>query len=80
MFKMKMRVSMRNIFGIFAGFFNENLTFFLGGGGAGAPPPGSVPDCYNYASYIAVDINVINHINHSNLFLEAKVEMKPKFP
>jgi hypothetical protein len=70
----------------FAGFFNENLTFFLFFwpifflGGADAPPPGSVPDYYNYASYIAVDINVINHINHSNLFLEAKVEMKPKFP
>ena len=76
---------MRNFLAYFAGFFNENLTFFIFLAnffwvGAGAPPPGSVTDYYNYASYIAVDINVINHINHFNLFLETKVEMKPKFP
>jgi hypothetical protein len=75
------------MFGIFCRFFNENITFFiflanffLGEGGAGAPPPEAGPDYYNYASYIAIDIHVINHINHFNLFLETKVEMKPKFP
>ena len=66
------------MFGIFCRFFNENLTFFIFL--ASAPPPGSVPDYYSYASYIAIDIHVINHINQFNLFLETKVEMKPKFP